>query len=149
MIGPIDVRGGFLDRFPGLEALRDLTNRNPVAPTQDTLGQAGPLGGVQGGAAVNIANQVLQMLQAIGGGAQDDKLLQMLITLLVLAAMMQDSQASQTAGDSLLSGLGRGQTLQSYQSTSITLTQVTWQTQYTTGAATDPQAQQPNLDSFA
>jgi hypothetical protein len=69
--------------------------------------------------------------------------------LLILAAMMQESQPSQTAADSLLGGLGRGQTLQSYQSMSITLTQVTWQTQYTTGAATDPQAQQPNLDSLA
>jgi hypothetical protein len=95
-----------------------------------------------------MANQVSQMLQALGGGAQNDQLLQLLVTLLILATMLQESQNTQSAADSLLSGLGRGQLLQSYQSISITTTQITWQTQYTTGAA-DSANSQPNLDTSA
>lgn len=148
MIGPIDGRGNFLDRFPRLQALQDFVNRNPVAPTGESLSQTGRLSPVGGGSAVNMANQVSPLLQAIGGGAQNDQLLQLLITLLILATMLQESQNSQSAADSLLSGLGRGQLLHSYQSISITTTQITWQTQYTTGAA-DSANSQPNLDTSA
>jgi hypothetical protein len=148
MIGPIDGRGGnFLDRFPRLAALQDLIGRHPVAPPEPMLSQPAPVGRL--GAATDVGMQVSQMLQAIGSGVQDDKLLQMLITLLVLAAMMQDSQATQTAANSLLDGLARGTAFRAFESISITTTEITCQMQYSIGPDAPTAQPQNGLDATA
>lgn len=56
-----------------------------------------------------VNSSVAQMLQNIGGGIEDNKMLRMLIAALVLLALLEEAQAGGDNGTNLLSGLGEGQ----------------------------------------
>ncbi len=50
-----------------------------------------------------VSGAVMQLLQGLGGGLENDKVLQMLIALLILLALMEDSQnVGGSGGDNLL-----------------------------------------------
>jgi hypothetical protein len=60
---------------------------------------------------LHINAAVSQLLQGIGGGAENNKTLQMLIALLILVALLDSSQqptASAGSLDALASGIGQG-----------------------------------------
>jgi len=155
MIGPIDGHGGwgsgnFIDRFPRLQGLLDGPVR-PGTPTAPELPNLPDLGGNRpstGVSAVNVHMQVSQMLQSIGGGAQQDQTLQMLITLMILLALLQEQQRSsmQTAG-ALLEMLGRGRNGSEQVMFTWSYTSISFDSTVSSGRAiqesTSPQSQPP------
>lgn len=81
-------------------------------------------------AITQIHQAVTQMLQSVGGGVEDDKVLKMLIGLLILLALLQEWYGATESPQDALARLGEG-TGQSgaaslyFSSTTITLEQTT------------------------
>lgn len=87
----------------------------PDDPSGAARGSA-PAGGVPGNssAIMNVGPAVSQLLQSIGGGAENDKTLRMLIVLMILLALLDNSQANDASTGNALnqlanSGSGRSQ----------------------------------------
>jgi len=57
-------------------------------------------------AVTQIHSAVSQMLQAVGGGVQNDKMLQMLIALMILFALLNDMQKPDTGARDAMAELG-------------------------------------------
>jgi hypothetical protein len=150
MIGPIDGRGGWLqgllDRFPRLDALLDGRLR-PDAPSVPNLPDLGGAHQATGIAAINVRLQVSQMLQSIGGGVQQDQTLQMLITLMVLLALLQPQQRTDsTAASTLLDMLLRTRSGQQEFQFSWSYSSVNIETSFIQGQAADPASGGQGLD---
>lgn len=106
-----------------------------VSPAQGSTGGSGATAAVSStmaGQSLQISNvniSVGQMLQGIGGGVENDKILQMLIALMILMALLQNLQQQQggsSQGSSSGSGLDASQFLgQTMSSSSMTFEQST------------------------
>jgi hypothetical protein len=102
-------------------------------------GAGAPLSGIDPAAVSGISNAipitrihaaVAQMLQSIGGGAENDKVLQMLIALMILLTLLKEQTDQASSLSQALSPLGRGNGQGSvlaayYSSTTITIEQTT------------------------
>lgn len=101
--------------------------------TGSAQGQAGPTLSRASSDAValtQIHGAISQLLQNIGGGIEDDKVLRMLIALIILLSLLRDQQTfadSTQNALSLFAGTGRqSQSVEFYfSSTSITIEQTT------------------------
>lgn len=104
---------------------------------------------------LQITQQISQMLKSVGGGLENDQTLQMVIGLLILMAMMSQSQRTHApAADlsNLSAQAGRGTAISAYSSyTSISITSAemsfTASASETYAAISSPaQTQQPRFD---
>ena len=87
----------------------------------------------------NVAGEVAEMLQRVGGGAENNQMLEAIIALLILMALPQSSGGSQTVGQSgenLMRMLGGGSASAGdsmsislhYEQTTVSMTSVSYQT---------------------
>lgn len=88
------------------------------------------LTGIDSTALTQIDAVVSQLLQSIGGSAEDDKLLRMLIGLIILLALLENSQDEAASAQNALLSLGSGsqqpQSIDLYwSSTTIAIEQTT------------------------
>ncbi len=82
-------------------------------------------------AVTQIHSAVSQMLQSVGGGVENDKMLQMLIALMILLALLEEMQKPDTAARDALAQLGnRGNGQAQFMSTYASSTTVSFE--YTT-----------------
>jgi hypothetical protein len=145
-IPPISINPG--GRHPEL---------NPAAYQTAGLGQASGSAGDAGYAAspgatsaiTQIHSAVSQLLQSVGGGVENDKMLRMLIALLILLALLDNSQPQTEGAQNALAQLGsrgnsQSQFLYAYQSSttiSMEYTTTTWVagnlSSYGTGGGTE------------
>lgn len=107
----------------------------------------------------NVNISVGQMLQGIGGGVENDKVLQMLIALMILMALLQNVQQQQggssqgSSGGSLdtaqfLNSLASSNSSMSFEQSSVTLSSMTVAGAYqTTGE--QPQSTGQQIDTPA
>ncbi len=110
---------------------------NPMGPLTSSAPADAPVGGAtplmsssfaDAISALQINTAVGQLLQGIGGGAESNKTLQMLIALLILVTLLQGSQSQDSAagklGDLAQGGIGRGGYVgMSMSSTTVTIEQ--------------------------
>ena len=95
-------------------SLTPMPGRSINGPQQDlvaagTQGRSSPVPVSSDSAAImNVASAVSQLLQSIGGGLEDDKVLRMMIALIILLALLQDSQADVASTSDAFRGLGGG-----------------------------------------
>lgn len=125
MIGPI--ANHFMDnvgRFSPLGALLG----SPLDPTGSaSVGNsqaAGPAPATGSASFSQITQQISQLLQSIGGGAENNQMLQMMLGLLILLTLLSNSQQPQDAISQLASaGLSGGSPMSGFSSNaSITFT---------------------------
>lgn len=119
-MGPIQP-----DHLGGSSNLGGITNVAQIgAPTSSGAGQLQSV--------TNVGIAVSNMLQSIGGGVENDQMLKALITLIIIAALLQQTvEGGQSSNESLRAlGNGRGDTIQgmamnasfvSIESTSISI----------------------------
>jgi len=91
------LRAGDLVPRPGVDASRG----GSVAPSAS--GQTGAAGSV-----MRIDMAVTQLLQSIGGGVENDKLLRLMIALLLLLTILGHQQEQQAQAQSVWGGLSMG-----------------------------------------
>lgn len=140
-----------------------------VSPTPGAAGSSGstsPVSSTMVGRSMQISNvnmSVGQMLQGIGGGVENDKVLQMLIALMILMALLQNlqqqqggSSGSSSQGSSNGGGLDASQFLgQTMSSSSMSFEQSTiaFSNMTVTGAyqttGEQPQASGQQIDTSA
>ena len=102
---------------------------SPVSGQAVGLPSAAPLGLGNAVSLVGMNNEISQLLQSIGGGVENNKMLQLMIGLLILLTLLQGSaKTGQSAADALSglggSGGGRGTSISfAASTTSITIEQ--------------------------
>lgn len=96
------------------------------------LGETGPTNqmphnlAIQSVSSLEIGSNVQQLLQTIGSGTQSNKMLELMITLLILMSMLEQQQSAKSS-DSLLSSLGGLSSSRSTHSASFSMTTLTVQ----------------------
>ena len=151
IMGPISgITGG-----AGYQPWNIQPSASTAADSLRAAGGAGVLGTGASGSTTSAQSvtevyaSVTQMLQSIGGGVEDDKLLRLLIALMILMALFENQQEQQRAGTEALQALGTngggGQSIGIYSSsTSISIehtqTTIIWGDTYGSngGSQADP-----------
>ena len=86
----------------------------------------------------NVAGEVAQLLQRVGGGIENNQMLEMIIALMILMALLQSSASSQTASQTsenllrMMSGASGGAADSMsislhYEQTTVTMTSMSYQ----------------------
>ena len=89
------------------------------------LGSASPLGLSDTVSMVNLGNQISQLLQGIGGGMENNKMLQLMIGLLILLTLLEGSSKGGGSAADALSGLGGAAGRGNYVSFEASTTSIT------------------------
>lgn len=82
----------------------------------------------------SVSMQVGEMMQSIGGGAENDKMLQMMIALMIFMSILQNQNQSGGQGSDMLSQLGGG-SFQSVEMSSVSISSSTTTMSYETYGA--------------
>ena len=109
-MGPISGIGGGAQYQPcnirpaagtGAESSRAATGAGVLGP-----GTSGGVGSARG--VVDVYTAVAELLQSVGGGVENDKVLRMLIMLMILLAIFQNQQDQVAERNNALQALGAG-----------------------------------------
>ena len=121
------LRAGDLAPRPGAGASRG----SAAAPSAS--GRTGAAASV-----TRIDTAVTQLLQSVGGGVENDKLLQLMIALLILLTMLGHQQEQQAESHNTWRGFGSGNTgTSSFAGLYSSTTSVSVEQSYTSGILTD------------
>jgi len=129
-ISPLDVgASNGLHYLGALGSGSGAQDASPVSGQAVGLPAAAPLDIGSAVSLVSMNNEISQLLQSIGGGVENNKMLQLMIGLLILLTLLQGSaKTGQSAADALstlgASGGGRGTYISfAASTTSITIEQ--------------------------
>lgn len=141
-IQPLDIgRLGWLDRA---STIGDATQAGGTGLSGAT--QAAPLVAGQSISALSVSSSVSQLLSSIGGGVQDNKMLELMIALLIIMSLLEQQRSGGGGSDALgkLAGTGTG-----YSSTSIWYSSTVVSTQFTSLSYTQLQVNQIGVGNEA
>ena len=100
----------------GLQPRPIQTGQFSQSPTNSIAGQTQSIstGSLNQSMAISrVHSQVTELLQSVGGGLENDKMLQLLIATILLMALLQGSQSNSQSGADILRSLGGGRQDQS------------------------------------
>lgn len=114
------------DRSSWFDRISHIGDPSPVSGSglPDATQSASLIGSGQSISMLSISTSVSQMLSSIGGGVQNNAMLEMMIALLVILSML-DQQRAGNAGMNAMGGLGAGMS-----SSNISFSSTTISTQY-------------------